>query len=839
MEGFEGEDFVEEVIKIRSPKKYLIPTFWLVSIVFVGMSGYLMGGAEAPPKFLAVIGEAWSNMFPNNGSEFVEVIDTKNFTPSNLFSDEADRVFSGREGLDVDGVVARATKEELATHTLCRFQIMEGQPKRSSVIINEVAWMGGLESEDLSASDEWIELKNLSSETVDLSGWQLVDKDEQIQIIFSRGAFLSPGGFYLLERTDDNSVPNLIANLIYSGNLSNEDEGLRLFNSDCELEDEVLADSSWPAGDSTNRRTMERGSSLSWYTYSESIVDSILGSPGRENSLQITEIVNEYEDEINDKDAIGGGFSLCSQERLDAPTHEVLINEVAWAGKSENTSEEWIELYNPNSAPIDIDNWQLLDRENSIVIVFGQGDEVDDYFLLRRILSSEDSGNKYSIAGEVVDKTYKGVIQNSNESLRLFDDECRLVDEVVAGSNWSNVGGSASPDYKTAERGGVNSWHTYSGSGSGGVMGTPRAQNSTPQNINNPSSGSSGSSGGGSNASSPTTEVEFNYCSQDDLNSPTGIVLINEVAWAGTASSTFEEWIELQTSIRGGLSLSGWQLLDKNGEVQIVFKDGDRIEDYLLFKRILTTDDASASYQVGSASVDKVYTGVIQNEGETLRLFDASCNLVDEVVDVGSNWANVGGTTSPDYRTAERVDVSTWSTYEGIGEGGIMGTPRAENSVVSEDVPEEDDESTDEDEGGDEGEDGNEEEPMVLPSLQIAEIIYDVEGADDGQERVRLLNNEEEDVLLENYSLQYLKVGGDISEIKKKNFESGMIIVAREGFVVGMSCSSDVPCEGVDMSWSQSLGNDGGTVYLVANQELLVDGSDTNIINSFVYGGVG
>ena len=140
----------------------------------------------------------------------------------------------------------------------------DGQaPSHQEVIINEVAWMGTSNS----ASDEWIELKNISGSEININGWQIIDKAEQINLMLTN--FVNPGEFVLLERTDDSSVSNVTADLIYTGALSNTNEGLRLFDNQCNLIDEVLADSSWPAGDNTQKRSMERSSDFSWHNYNE------------------------------------------------------------------------------------------------------------------------------------------------------------------------------------------------------------------------------------------------------------------------------------------------------------------------------------------------------------------------------------------------------------------------------------------------------------------------------------------------------------------------------------------------------------------------------------------
>ncbi|MDD3386734.1 MAG: hypothetical protein PHX92_02290, partial [Candidatus Pacebacteria bacterium] len=67
--------------------------------------------------------------------------------------------------------------------------------------------------------------------------------------------------------------------------------------NNCNLIDEVLAEPSWPAGDNDTKKTMERGSDLSWHTY----FGEFLGTPKAENSIQ-EEIIDDVieEDNIND-----------------------------------------------------------------------------------------------------------------------------------------------------------------------------------------------------------------------------------------------------------------------------------------------------------------------------------------------------------------------------------------------------------------------------------------------------------------------------------------------------------------------------------------------------------
>lgn len=140
---------------------------------------------------------------------------------------------------------------------------------RASVIISEVAWMGT----SLSASDEWIELYNPDSTAIPLDGWTLEIESGGPKVISLSGS-ISPGGYYLLERTDDTTVPDKVADQIYTGALNNTNEGLILKNNGIEAH-KIEANPDWPAGDNTTKETMQ-WSKTSWTT--------ALGTPRESNA---------------------------------------------------------------------------------------------------------------------------------------------------------------------------------------------------------------------------------------------------------------------------------------------------------------------------------------------------------------------------------------------------------------------------------------------------------------------------------------------------------------------------------------------------------------------------
>lgn len=128
----------------------------------------------------------------------------------------------------------------------------------AAVKINEIAWMGSTGN----ANAEWIELYN-DGEEVSLSDWKLTGTTLNITLSGTIGA----GGFYLLERTSDASVPTVSADQIYTGALSNTGDTLLLKDATGATVDEVIGGSNWEniGGDNTTKDTPQRQGSA-WST---------------------------------------------------------------------------------------------------------------------------------------------------------------------------------------------------------------------------------------------------------------------------------------------------------------------------------------------------------------------------------------------------------------------------------------------------------------------------------------------------------------------------------------------------------------------------------------------
>ena len=232
----------------------------------------------------------------------------------------------------------------------CKFNA-DLNPSRQNLIINEAAWMGT----SVSASNEWLELKNISGGALNISGWKVIDKGEQLRFVFDDGTVIPAGGLLLLERTDDDSVPFVKADGVYTGALSNSDEGLQLFDKNCSLTDEVLADPNWPAGDNAEKRTMERGADLSWHTYSGSGNNGIFGTPKAENSLPAETLSAQSAPEPEPQPEV----PLADQPAPQTNVSHIVISEFLFDAEGSDSGKEFIELYNPTDQPVDLLGWSI------------------------------------------------------------------------------------------------------------------------------------------------------------------------------------------------------------------------------------------------------------------------------------------------------------------------------------------------------------------------------------------------------------------------------------------------------------------------------------------------
>ena len=277
--------------------------------------------------------------------------------------------------------------------------------KPLDVVINENAWMGT----KISYNDEWVELYNNTDNTINLGGWLLKAIDGTPKINLTG---VIPGkSFYLLERTDDNTVPEISADQIFTGALGNSGENLELYDNSGNLIDSLTCASGWFAGDNTTKQTMERknsqlsgSDSSNWQTS-----QNPGGTPEAKNSEQGT-INNEQKTEN-----LTGSSSLPAPLETKEYPPSIVINEILSSPEGPDTEEEWIEIFNQNNFEVDLSNWQITDIEGKTTIfTFPAGTKItpNGFLVLSR-------------------PTTKITLNNDGDGLNLIQPNGKIIDSVT------------------------------------------------------------------------------------------------------------------------------------------------------------------------------------------------------------------------------------------------------------------------------------------------------------------------------------------------------------------------------------------------------------------------
>lgn len=130
------------------------------------------------------------------------------------------------------------------------------------VVINEVAWMGDADS----WRNQWIELANRSSTSVDLSGWTLSFAKTTITL----GKSIPGGGYYVIARKVKHSQSSVQADLIASFGRGLVHKGMTLVlrDSSGSVVDTVEGGDHWAniGGDNTSKDTAQRQPDDTWIT---------------------------------------------------------------------------------------------------------------------------------------------------------------------------------------------------------------------------------------------------------------------------------------------------------------------------------------------------------------------------------------------------------------------------------------------------------------------------------------------------------------------------------------------------------------------------------------------
>lgn len=169
-----------------------------------------------------------------------------------------------------------------------------------------------------------------------------------------------------------------------------------------------------------------------------------------------------------------------------------------------------------------------------------------------------------------------------------------------------------------------------------------------------------------------TTAVFFfvwkNVSAASDAVDAQGSIVINEVAWAGTAESASKEWIELWNGGQSPVALSGWKLTAEDGTPSVTLTGTIPAQGFFVLTRGEKTKSGAATTN-SALTANQFYKGALNNAGENLALYDAKGTLMDEIQGI-SSWP---AGDAPTRSTLARFG-NTWRS------GVPDGTPGEENA---------------------------------------------------------------------------------------------------------------------------------------------------------------
>ena len=304
------------------------------------------------------------------------------------------------------------------------------------IIINEIMY-------DLKGADtgyEWIEIKNISNEAVDLTNWKFNDGSSTNHILNpppkngGQGSLIiPPQGFAILAARADlflSSHSNFSGTVIDTTMSLNNTEGtLKLIDNNGNVVEEVYYNKAM--GGNGNGFSLERVSENS-SKFCESKNEG--GSPGQENSFDCNKIssssfptpaktiVPTFSPSVDDNSITSESNILANLENTNStpePTPikvNLIINEFLPNPTGPDNEGEWIELYNNSDADVDLTNWRLEDA----------------------------SGQKYVFKDEIIKKkdflvlTYnktKISLNNNGETLTLYSPQNEIAFKITYSGN--------------------------------------------------------------------------------------------------------------------------------------------------------------------------------------------------------------------------------------------------------------------------------------------------------------------------------------------------------------------------------------------------------------------
>ena len=117
---------------------------------------------------------------------------------------------------------------------------------------------------------------------------------------------------------------------------------------------------------------------------------------------------------------------------VDLPIPSIVINEINYHSADDLDTGDWVELYNPNDAPVDLSGWSFKDGDDDHSFVLPDGTLIEPRGFL---VLCRDGAALESLLGVSCIGDFDFGLRNSGELVRLFDSDGLLVDSLTYGDD--------------------------------------------------------------------------------------------------------------------------------------------------------------------------------------------------------------------------------------------------------------------------------------------------------------------------------------------------------------------------------------------------------------------
>ncbi|MCP4221236.1 MAG: MBL fold metallo-hydrolase [bacterium] len=496
-------------------------------------------------------------------------------------------------------------------------------------------------------TEEWFELYNTSSSTVDVGGWKIIDNNGTgYTYIIPAGQTINAGTYLTIARQSAGFMAlygyeaDLYGSLPY---LNNGGDTLILYDAI----DTVIDAVAWEGGASAGIPEGWGSTSNPW--------------AGSGNTIVRSDVAVDTDTSSDWTFATNNG----NPQTQTANVPKIVFSEVNYDTPGDENAEEWFEIYNNSVSNVDIGNWTITDNNGTgytYTVPAGQIIKAGTYLTIAR-----QSAGFTAMYGYEAD-LYGSLpyLNNGGDTLILYDADGNEVDAVA----WEG----------------------------GASQGIPEGWGST----SNPWAGADNTIVRTDVTVDTDTHSDWGYATDNGnpqiQNPPLPKIVFSEIFYDTPGDENTEEWFELYNNSEVVVDVSGWKVTDNNGTgFTYTLPAGQVIEP----GTFLTIARQSAGFFALYGYEADLYGSLpyLNNGGDTLLLYDTSDNVVDAVAWEGGasggtpeGWGSTSNPYASGGNTIVRADLTvdtdtysdwTYATNNGYPQNQGMGVPDTVPPVIS------------------------------------------------------------------------------------------------------------------------------------------------------------